>query len=123
MKFINEKAETDWNYGKKINVDPYSHAIFVYAEAWVDLMEERLNENPEVKISTIADELSHTADTDGITGNQYGYAVRYLSIVWLHGEELRIWHNLKTQFGHEGEEANKNGTTLNPAMLTIETNK
>jgi len=33
----------------------------------------------------------------------YGAAVAILSKVWKHGEELRRWHNLKTQIGDEGE--------------------
>ena len=48
----------------------------------------------------------------------YGAAVFVLATCWEHGEELRRWHNVVTQIGTEGEEANKNGGVLNPALLS-----
>jgi hypothetical protein len=58
-------------------------------------------------------------DNDGITGFMYGCAVSILSKVWIHGEQLRRWHNLKTQLRDEGEKANQTGGVLNPALLCI----
>jgi hypothetical protein len=55
----------------------------------------------------------------GITGFMYGCAVAILADVWEYGEELRRWHNLKTQIGKEGERANEKGTVLNPAVLCL----
>ena len=49
----------------------------------------------------------------------YGCAVSALGLFWEHGEELRQWHNLKTQIKDEGEKANASGGVLNPALLTI----
>lgn len=49
----------------------------------------------------------------------YGCAVSILSQVWIHGEELRRWHNLDSQIGTEGEKANESGGVLNPAVLNI----
>jgi len=50
----------------------------------------------------------------------YGWAVSFLASFWKYGEELRRWHNLDTQLGDEGEQANKEkGATLNPALLSI----
>lgn len=97
--------------------DAYSQAIFTYAEAWGDLMEARIN-NGEA-IEDIAKETSHEADTDGITGFMYGAAVSILSQCWVHGEQLRKWHNLDTQIGDEGEKANEEGGVLNPALLNV----
>jgi len=71
------------------------------------------------KLEEIAHSTSHKADTDGITGFMYGAAVETLANVWEHGEALRQWHNLETQIGTEGEEANKRGATLDPALLVI----
>jgi hypothetical protein len=34
-------------------------------------------------------------------------------------EELRRWHNLRTQIGDEGEKANEDGGVLNPALLRV----
>jgi hypothetical protein len=66
-----------------------------------------------------ADRLSHEADTDGITGFMYGCAVQAIAHFWVHGEELRCWHNLKTQIHQEGEKANLSGTVLNPAVIVV----
>jgi hypothetical protein len=49
----------------------------------------------------------------------YGAGVSMLSQVWEHGEQLRTWHNLKTQLRDEGERANKSGGVLNPALLNV----
>lgn len=104
----------DW---KAKNTDPYGAECFRYAESWADLMEKRLA-NGE-KLADFAKQTSHEADTDGVTGFMYGMAVSILSMAWVHGEELRRWHNLDTQIGNEGEKANEDGGTLNPALLNI----
>lgn len=49
----------------------------------------------------------------------YGCAVGMLAKAWKHGEDLRRWHNLKTQLANEGEKANEQGGVLNPALLRI----
>jgi len=117
MKFKNQEAEEKWNKGLEKNSDPYGNAVFVYAKSWAELMEESIDKGNEIQ--DIAKELSHKADTDGITGFMYGAAVATLAGCWKYGEELREWHNLDAQIGSEGEEANKKGTTLNPALLSI----
>ncbi|MDA8315367.1 MAG: hypothetical protein M0010_09365 [Actinomycetota bacterium] len=48
-----------------------------------------------------------------------GAAVSVLASCWVHGEELRRWHNLDTQIGTEGEKANASGGVLNPALLIM----
>ena len=53
------------------------------------------------RLAAIASECSYLADS-GITGFMYGAAVSTLARVWIHGEALRLWHNLKTQIGDEG---------------------
>ena len=72
------------------------------------------------KLEDVANECSNEADTEGITGFMYGAAVSVLASCWEHGEELRRWHNLKTQIRDEGEKANESGGVLNPALLNIE---
>ena len=115
MKITNQEL---WNQGLANNPDPYGRSCYTYAEAWADLMEKRMA-NGE-KLEDVADSTSHEADTDGITGYMYGVAVALLSQAWEHGEELRRWHNLKTQLGTEGEKANKvPGRVLNPAILKV----
>jgi len=118
MKTNDEQSYQDWratNQG-----DPYGACIFAYAEAWADAMEVELANG-----ATIADcalRLSREVDRRtefGVTGFMYGAAVSILAKCWTHGEELRRWHNLRTQFGNEGERANESGGTLNPALLNI----
>jgi len=70
-------------------------------------------------VEDCADTASHLADSEGITGFMYGCAVAILAKVWVHGEALRRWHNLKTQLRDEGEKANESGGVLNPALLNL----
>lgn len=86
-----------------------------YAEQWARLMQlEMAGGKP---LEEIADASSREADTEGITGFMYGCAVSILSHTWKHGEQLRRWHNLKTQIYDEGVTANETGKVLNPAIL------
>lgn len=109
-----------WRKSVDVNAgDPYGNAVTQYAEAWADLMEERMA-GDETMLPSIAKQASHDADTDGITGFMYGCAVSILSQVWAHGEALRRWHNLDTQIRDEGARANdKPGAVLNPAILSM----
>jgi hypothetical protein len=110
-----------WRKWVKSNLDPYGRACVVYSEQWAELMEEKMSKGATLK--DIAKDASHEADTDGITGFMYGAAVSMLSGCWKHGDELRRWHNLDTQIGNEGEKANEDGGTLNPALLGVDTEK
>jgi hypothetical protein len=111
------KDEQLWQKCKDNNTDPYGNACIVFAERWADTMEDKIAKG--FSLGDVAEQSSHEADTDGITGFMYGAAVSMLSEVWVHGEELRRWHNLDTQIENEGEKANKSGGVLNPAMLNI----
>lgn len=106
-----------WQKSCEANSDSYGGAVMTYAERWARLMEARMSKGE--RIADIADECSHLADSEGITGFMYGCAVSILSKVWQHGEALRVWHNLKTQLHNEGERANEAGGVLNPALLSI----
>jgi hypothetical protein len=81
------------------------------------MMEARMAKGE--RIADIAEECSHLANEEGITGFMYGAAVMTLSSVWIHGEALRLWHNLKYQLRDEGKRANDNGGVLNPAVLRM----
>ena len=109
------KAFDDW---LAVNQDAYSRRCFTFAAHWANLMEKKMVEG--AAIGDCADACCREADTDGITGFMYGMAVAILSKCWIHGEDLRVWHNLKIQLGTEGEEANKKGTVLNPALLKVQ---
>lgn len=116
MEIIKQKEFDDW---KAKNTDPYGARCFSYAEDWANLMEAKMAEG--AKLEDIAEETSHEADYDGITGFMYGTAVSILASCWKHGDALRRWHNLEFQIGTEGEEANESGGVLNPAVLNIKT--
>ncbi|UXQ89066.1 hypothetical protein Thu_223 [Bacillus phage Thurquoise] len=106
MKVVDEKVYEDW---KAKNTDGYGSGIFRYVEKWANLMEAEINKGAKVK--DIAQKLSHDADTEGITGFMYGAAVSILSQCWVHGEELKKWHN--KEYDYEGD------GVVNPALITV----
>ena len=99
----------------------YGACVIFFAQVWAEEMEERMATG--ASLADIASASSHYADNImgrwGVTGFQYGAVISVLSQVWEHGEELRQWHNLDTQMGTEGEEANEDGTVLNPALIVM----
>jgi len=117
VKLVAGKEAEYMQYVASNSKDGYSKGVVDYGEKWAALMEESLAGGKA--LADIADNTSHLADTDGITGFMYGCAVQALSHFWIHGEELRRWHNLKTQIGTEGEKANESGGVLNPAIINI----
>lgn len=56
-------------------------------------METRIN-NGE-KIEDFANETSHEADIEGITGFMHSISVKILCLCWEHGEELKEWYDNK----------------------------
>jgi hypothetical protein len=114
MKLRDEKT---WNEFVSKNIDPYGACCVRYAQAWAELMETLMANGATVE--QCAKNASHDADTEGITGFMYGCAVSMLALCWEHGEVLRRWHNLDTQLGTEGIEANESGGVLNPAVINI----
>lgn len=123
-KVINMRVKRDkideWAHGCAINTDPYGNCVYKFADAWAIEMEKHLD-NGET-IEQCAEKTQFEVDERsgfGITGFMYGCVVAILAKVWEHGEELRKWHNLKTQIGKEGERANESGGVLNPAILSF----
>jgi hypothetical protein len=117
MQIKDGQQEAYESYKKLSSGDAYSHRVVTYSEDWANFMERELVLGKT--IAGVARSTSREADTDGITGFMYGCAVQTLSKFWIHGEELRRWHNLDTQLGNEGEKANESGGILNPALLTV----
>lgn len=110
---IKPGMEQKYREGYENNLDPYDHAIFTYAERWAELMEKDIEQsgNAEESIRAHAEERSHEADTEGMTGYMYGCAVFILAGVWEYGEPLRLWHN--SQYDYKGK------GVCNPAVLHI----
>ena len=113
-----ELADEDgWQKFKNNNIGGYGGAVVTYSERWARLMQVEMANGKNLE--DVADATSQEADLEGITGFMYGCAVSTLSQCWKHGEQLRQWHNLKTQLGNEGEKANESGGVLNQALLSI----
>lgn len=110
--------EDGWKRFKNVNKDGYGGAVVAYAERWARLMQLEIASGKILE--NVAEDTSREANIEGITGFMYGFAVSTLVSYWKHGERLRRWHNLKTQIGNEGENANKSGGVLNPALLKIQ---
>lgn len=116
---IEPADETAWREFVTVNSDGgYSECVVRYAEKWARLMQGELAEGKPLE-GIAASTSSEVADVEGITGFQYGCAVAILAKTWKLGEELRRWHNLKTQLRDEGEKANEEGGVLNPALLNV----
>jgi hypothetical protein len=88
----------------------YGRGIFEFAERWARLMQARIASGE--RLEDIADDTSSTANIDDITGFMYGAAVMELSACWIHGEQLRVWHN--AMYGVENSDG-----VVNPAVFTI----
>jgi hypothetical protein len=114
-----ERDDVEWQKGVDAQKgDGYGLGVYGFAEAWARLMQAKMAEGKP--IGEVADACCSLADKNyGITGFMYGAAVSVLSHCWKHGEELRRWHNIKTQIRDEGERANESGGVLNPALLNI----
>lgn len=87
----------------------YSFAVVQFMVRWADLMEAEMASG--AALPDIAERTRHQADTDLITGFQYGCAVSGLAKFWVHGDELRQWHNQQHSYDGPG--------TVNPASFTI----
>jgi hypothetical protein len=114
---IELRDESGWNEHKAANTDPYGAGVLRYAENWARIMQKRIAAGESVAEAAKASQF--ISDPEGITGFMYGCAVAALCAFWVHGEELRRWHNLETQIGSEGEKANESGAVLNPAVLNL----
>lgn len=90
MKFKNEElfeqcaAEQQTMHGKN---------TILYAKTWAELMEKAINEG--LDLPSVADNLSHEADTTSISGAQFSYARQLLEETWAHGEALKEWYKNK----------------------------
>jgi hypothetical protein len=93
--------------------------VIVFAEKWARIMEARMKQVPGETVAECADAACSLADDDGITGFMYGAAVSTLAQVWIHGEELRRWHNRQYLSEEKAAKADETGGTVNPAILTI----
>ena len=113
-----------WKKSLEANKDGgYREAVSVFVLLWASLMEVKIifEKKPVAEVAEACEKQANALMGDyGMTGFQYGCAVSILSQVWEYGEELRCWHNLRTQISDEGTKANESGGVLNPALLNLE---
>lgn len=100
-----------WDEAVAKNTDSYGKGVMKFAERWARLMQAQLAAGKT--LAECAEETSHAADVDGITGFMYGCAVQILSQAWIHGEELRKWHNKEHGVAEDAE------GVVNPAVLVV----
>ncbi len=111
MEFKDEEAKKGWEkFVENNSDDPYSYGVVKYARFWAKLMQHQIAETGKT-VAEIADQTSHDAYIEGITGFMYGCAVNVLAHCWKYGEELRRWHNGEYNYNGDG--------VVNPAILTI----
>lgn len=108
--FTLRNKRTGWKKMWRINSDPYGRYVMVFADQWARIMEYRMAQGETLE--ACAEEASHLADTDGLSGFQYGVAVGILSRCWIHGEQLRKWHN--GEYGVKDADG-----VVNPALVTL----
>ncbi len=114
MKIIEGMEEEYEKYVETNSNDPYSKCIVTFSEQWAELMEEKMEEG--AKLVDIADSCMKEVDNRdgmGITGFMYGCSVSGLGKFWVHGEDLRKWHN--KEWGAPEVEG-----TVNPAVIAID---
>ncbi len=107
---IKKGLKKEWKEAKARNSDPYGNAVVEVTERVGNFLDKGLS--PE-------ESMDKGTDDTGITGYQAGAVAQWISHFHPRGEEFRKWWNLDTQIQDEGEEANKKGGVLNPAILTI----
>lgn len=101
MKIKNGREEEYENiFVKRSSGHFYSMMVVRFVERWADLMESAIKSGKS--IPEIAKETSNEADTESISGFQYGCAVSALSEFWEYGDELRKWHNAKYHYDGDG---------------------
>jgi hypothetical protein len=93
IDIIPEKKSDYDKYVANNSKDGYSRGVIDYGEYWAKLMQVEIAKGKVVR--EVADECQKNLGFLGITGFMYGCAVQGLSQFWIHGEELRKWHNKK----------------------------
>lgn len=111
-----------WRRALRANaVHGYGFTVIVAAGLWMLSLQDAIADGKQLE--DVAEETFREIDRGlgryGLTGFQYGALISTIAEVWEHGDQLRRWHNLRTQLGDEGEKANAEGGVLNPALLSV----
>lgn len=70
------------------NQDDYGRRCITYAQDWAKLIQVKIREGVPLT-KELVNELSHQADTDGITGFMYGASKNVLRTTWKHWNRIK----------------------------------
>ena len=119
MTFRDEENKEKWEKMVSENTDRLNQDVYRCAEIWARLMECRIR---------VGDTLEACADTTFSimdNGHLSGFAANAITAtlveVWIHGERLRRWHNLKYGIRGQGEKANEEGGILASYAVCVRT--
>lgn len=110
------RDEEGWKKTVAANTCDYGIGIVCFAEMWARLMEGCIARGDTVE--GCAEEMFLLVDIKGITAFKLWLVVSILSQLWVHGEQLRHWHNSK--YGDKGRQAELEGVVFNPANTNID---
>lgn len=106
-----------WKAWEDNNKDPYGGCCVNVAREVMRLLDER----QEFDTHKLICEADDNIKAGGITGFMAGCVASMVSKCHSRGDEFRRKWNLDNQIQTEGEQANKEGGVLNPAILNIGT--
>lgn len=95
LQFKDEQTRKFWDNLVEANSESgYSSCVIYYAEHWAKFMQYFMTKYGGVEFTQIVREASDATGINRTTGNiLVGSAVKFLSRVWKHGEELQKWYD------------------------------
>ena len=94
LQFKDEQTRKFWDNLVEANSESgYSSCVIYYAEHWAKFMQYFMTKYGGVEFTQIVREASDATGINRTTGNILGSAVKFLSRVWKHGEELQKWYD------------------------------
>ena len=114
----------EWNEYVNANKDPYGKAVIDAARELMNKLDEIENNStvPLMDLHGWSKDLVHQVNDElnlGLTAFQAGCVAQIVSECHSLGELFRKDWNRSIQLSDEGEEANKTGGVLNPALLIL----
>ena len=106
-----EGKEVDYEKYKFLNQDEQGKRVIAFGERIADYVEENTSGVEEVMEVAFSNAVTAAQLDPPIVGTLYGCAIAGLWKFWVHGEALRLWHNV--QFGKEVS------GVVNPEMVDL----
>lgn len=114
----NEVVRQQWAALKKWSL-PFSFArnVINFADAWGRMMQVKMSSG-----ATVAEAAQATQQAAGrniVTDDECVAAIRMLASCWIHGVDLRRWHNARYLSSDEFRGAEAQGSTFNPKWTSF----